>query len=87
MVAQDHLSDAEILAVIAYIKSFSTRWANEKPGTAIAIVPPANLDGLASEGKELFKKSRLPRMPWRTGARRRPIGQDAHERRPAGAPR
>ncbi|MGH7834293.1 MAG: c-type cytochrome [Candidatus Binatia bacterium] len=60
MIAQDHLSDAEILAVIAYIKSFSPRWANEKPGTAITIVQPAGLDSLATEGKELFKKAGCP---------------------------
>jgi mono/diheme cytochrome c family protein len=60
MVAQDHLSDPEIAAVIGYIKSFSTRWTNQKPGTAIAAVPPATLDSLATEGKELFKKAGCP---------------------------
>jgi cytochrome c oxidase cbb3-type subunit 2 len=60
MVAQDHLSDAEIPAVIAHIKSFSTRWVNEKPGAAIAIVQPAGLDSLATQGKELFKKAGCP---------------------------
>jgi cytochrome c oxidase cbb3-type subunit 2 len=60
MIAQDHLSDAEIAAVIAYVKSFSTRWANEKPGTAVTVVRPAGLDSLAARGKDLFKKAGCP---------------------------
>lgn len=60
MVAQDHLSGAEILEVIAYLKSLSTRWLNESPSTPISIVQPADLDSLAAQGKELFKKAGCP---------------------------
>lgn len=60
MVAQDHLSDAEIREIIVYIKSLSPRWASERPSSPVQIVRPANLDALAAQGRELFNKAGCP---------------------------
>ncbi len=60
MVAQDHLSDAEIRAIILYMKSLSPRWTNAKPAPAVTIVRPPNIDSLAAQGKDLFKKAGCP---------------------------
>ena len=48
---------AEIKAVIAYIKSFSPRWKQDKPGKSIAIKKPAAVGSGASvaQGEKIWK--------------------------------
>jgi mono/diheme cytochrome c family protein len=51
------LSPDERANLIAYVKSFSPRWKNEKPGTPIVIPPetPDNIDSIV-RGRALFQK-------------------------------
>ncbi len=60
MIAQDHLSDAEVREVIAYLKTLSPRWVESTPSKPISIAPPRNLDSLLAKGKDLFKKAGCP---------------------------
>lgn len=60
MIAQDHLSDAELREVIAYLKTLSPRWANGTVPVPLVVVRPANLDSLARKGTDLFKKAGCP---------------------------
>ena len=55
MVAQDHLTDAEVRDVIAYLKTLSPKWAADPAPPAMAIVRPANLESLAAKGTALYK--------------------------------
>jgi cytochrome c oxidase cbb3-type subunit 2 len=57
MIAQDHLSEAEVRDVIAYLKTLSPRWADGPAPAAITIRRPANLDGLAAKGADLFVRA------------------------------
>lgn len=57
MIAQDHLSDAEVRGVIAYLKTLSPRWAARTPARPIAVMRPASLESLATKGAELFKEA------------------------------
>lgn len=57
MVAQDHLTDAEVLDVIAYLKTLSPRWGESAARVPIATVRPADLDALAARGADLFKEA------------------------------
>ncbi len=57
MIAQDHLSDTEVRAVIAYLKTLSPRWGERAAPAPIGIVRPANLDALAATGADLFKEA------------------------------
>ncbi|MBI4487881.1 MAG: c-type cytochrome [Deltaproteobacteria bacterium] len=67
MVAQDHLSDAEIREVIAYLKTLSPRWINGAKPAPVAVVRPANLDSLAAKGMDLFKKAGCPECHGESG--------------------
>ncbi len=67
MVTQDHLSDLEIQAVIAYIKTLSPRWASDTSPKPIATIRPANLDALFSKGADLFKKAGCPECHGESG--------------------
>ena len=49
------LSDNEVWAVIAYIKTFSERWKNEQPKPAVEIPPPpAETAALVGPGRIVF---------------------------------
>jgi cytochrome c oxidase cbb3-type subunit 2 len=67
MIAQDHLSDAQIRAAIAYLKTLSPRWASETPARPIPVVRPADLDSLAAEGKRMFKRAGCPECHGESG--------------------
>ena len=56
MVAQDHLTDAQVADVIAYVKTLSPRWAKEGPGEPIKIEKP-DLAALAAKGPDAYKKA------------------------------
>ncbi|KRT69276.1 MAG: hypothetical protein XU15_C0012G0087 [candidate division NC10 bacterium CSP1-5] len=61
MVPQDHLSDDEIGAVVAYIKSFSERFALEKAQAPLPIpVPPPKTPKLVASGRVIYKKAGCP---------------------------
>lgn len=60
MVAQDHLNNAQIRDVIAYLKTLSARWASERVPAPIAVVRPANIESLVAKGADLFKKAGCP---------------------------
>ena len=67
MIAQDHLSDAQVRNVIAYLKTLSPRWANEPPARPIPVVRPANLNALVAKGKGMFKKAGCPECHGESG--------------------
>lgn len=67
MIAQDHLSDAEVRDVIIYVKTLSTRWANDSAPVPIPIARPVNLDSLAARGTELFPKAGCPECHGESG--------------------
>jgi len=53
------LPDKDRIAVIAYIKTFSTRWKEEKPEPAIAIGdPPKATPELLARGKQLYAQAK-----------------------------
>jgi cytochrome c oxidase cbb3-type subunit 2 len=61
MVPQDHLSDEEIRAVVQYLKSFSERFAREKPQAPVPIpAPPTKTPELLASGKVIYKKAGCP---------------------------
>ena len=61
MVPQDHISDQEIRAVVAYVKSFSERFARETPPDPIPIpAPPPKTPDLVARGKSVYKKAGCP---------------------------
>lgn len=61
MVAQDHLTDQEVLDVIAFLKTFSPRFAEEPRPTPITIPPPPPLtEALLNRGRQLFRDMRCP---------------------------
>jgi cytochrome c oxidase cbb3-type subunit 2 len=60
MVAQDHLSDAEVRDIIAYLKTLSPRWAEGPAPAPVAVVRPASLEALAEPGAVLFRKAGCP---------------------------
>ncbi|GIX49722.1 MAG: hypothetical protein KatS3mg131_3933 [Candidatus Tectimicrobiota bacterium] len=58
MVPQTHLSEAEQRAVIAYLKTFSPRWREEKPAPPIPIPPPPPLTpARLAQGKALYAQA------------------------------
>lgn len=67
MIAQDHLSEVEIQAVIAYIKTLSPRWSSEEASKPVSAIQPANLDALVSKGADLFKKAGCPECHGESG--------------------
>ena len=53
------LGDKERLAVVAFIKTFSKRWKEERPEPALAIGdPPRATPELVARGKELYQKAK-----------------------------
>ncbi|HET7788024.1 MAG TPA: c-type cytochrome [Myxococcales bacterium] len=49
------LSDREVWAVIAYIRTFSPRWKQEKPGEPVAIKdPPPRTQAMVEAGHKVF---------------------------------
>jgi cytochrome c oxidase cbb3-type subunit 2 len=53
------IPDKDRLAVITYIKTFSTRWKEEKPEPPLLIAaPPQSTPELLARGKELFQKAK-----------------------------
>jgi len=51
------LTDQQRADLVAFIKTFSPRWQNEKPGAAIQVPPEPKLDlDSLKHGKELFTK-------------------------------
>ena len=54
MLAQDHLKDADIADVVAFLKTLSPKW-KEGPGMVVKIVQPANLEALAAKGPDMYK--------------------------------
>ncbi len=57
MVAQDHLGEAEIRAVVGFVKSLSPRFATSPPLKPLPISPPSagGLDALA-RGRAIYRK-------------------------------
>ncbi len=61
MVPQDHLTDAEVRDVIAFIKTFSSRFAAEPPPKPVRIPrAPAVTRDLLARGKELYQEMKCP---------------------------
>jgi len=60
MIAQDHLSEEELRAVIVYLKTLSPRWTKEPAPNPIKIIRPTDLSSLVEKGKGLFKKAGCP---------------------------
>jgi mono/diheme cytochrome c family protein len=61
MLPQDSLTDGEVRDVIAYIKTFSPRFAAEPPPKPITIPPaPAANPALLVRGKELYREMKCP---------------------------
>ncbi len=60
MVAQDHLSEAEIRDVIVYLKTLSPRWAEGAAPAPLPVLRPANLESLAPKGTILYKDAGCP---------------------------
>jgi cytochrome c oxidase cbb3-type subunit I/II len=53
------LPDKERLAVVTFIKTFSTRWKEEKPEPAVVIgEPPKATPELVARGKDLYQKAK-----------------------------
>ncbi len=53
------LPDKERLAVVTFIKTFSTRWKEERPEPAVAIGdPPKATPPLVARGKDLYQKAK-----------------------------
>jgi cytochrome c oxidase cbb3-type subunit I/II len=58
MVAQDDLGEGERRAAIQYLKTFSERFREEKPGAPITIPePPPGTPDLVFKGKALYQKA------------------------------
>lgn len=61
MVPQDHLTDAEVWHIIAYIKTFSPRFATEPPPAPVPIPPaPAATASLLASGRQLYREMKCP---------------------------
>lgn len=61
MIPQDHLTAEEVGDVIAFLKTFSTRFAEEPSPTPIAIPPPPPLtEALLTRGHQIFRDMRCP---------------------------
>jgi cytochrome c oxidase cbb3-type subunit 2 len=53
------LPDKDRLAVITFIKTFSTRWKDEKPEPPLSVpAPPPATPGLLARGKQLYQKAK-----------------------------
>lgn len=53
------MGDKERLAVVAYIKTFSARWKDEKPDPPVVIGdPPRATSELVARGKDLYQKAK-----------------------------
>jgi mono/diheme cytochrome c family protein len=58
MVPQDHLTEAEVDAVVTYIKSFSPRFAEKRPTQPIAIPsPPQKTLQSIARGKNIYREA------------------------------
>ncbi len=58
MVPQDHLSEAEVRAVIEYVKSLSPRFAAAPPPAPVPIPPePPPADGSVARGRKVYEKA------------------------------
>lgn len=67
MIAQDHLSDAEVRDVIAYLKTLSPQWTKGTMPVPIVVVRPVNLDSLVAKGTALFKRAGCPECHGQSG--------------------
>jgi cytochrome c oxidase cbb3-type subunit 2 len=77
MVPQDHLSDAEIEAVVQYIKSFSDRFSREKPEKPVPIpAPPPKTSALVASGGAIYKKAGCPECHGAAGKGDGPSARD-----------
>ena len=58
MVPQDHLSDAEVRAVVAFVKSLSPRFAAAPPPAPLPVPPePAPTDDAIVRGRKVYDKA------------------------------
>lgn len=61
MLPHDHLTDAEVRDVIAYLKTFSPRFAEEPPPKPVPIPPaPAVTPDLLARGRDFYKEMKCP---------------------------
>jgi len=64
------LPDKERIAVVAFIKTFSSRWKDERPETPAALgEPPAATPELVARGKDLYRKAECSRCHGEDGIR------------------
>ncbi len=77
MVPQDHLSQAELDAVVAYIKSLSPRFAASPVSTPLAIppAPPRTADAIA-RGRQVYEKAECFECHGRQGRGDGPSAKD-----------
>jgi cytochrome c oxidase cbb3-type subunit I/II len=61
------LPDKDRLAVVAFIKAFSTRWREEKPETPIALAPPPVTPALIARGADLYVTAKCGECHGETG--------------------
>src|SRR5205823_628052 len=52
------LPDKDRLAVVAFVKTFSTRWKEEKPEPPLVASPPSASAELVSQGRELYGRAK-----------------------------
>ena len=77
MVPQDYLSDAEIQAVVEYIKGFSERFAKATRRQPIAISPPpARTPERVAHGREVYQKAECFQCHGQSGKGDGPSAQD-----------
>jgi len=61
MLPQDHLTEAEVRSLVAYLKTFSPRFAAEPPPTPVPIPPaPAPVAALLERGRQLYRDMKCP---------------------------
>lgn len=57
MVPQNHLSDSEVRAVVAYIKKFSPKFAERPPPKSLSVPsPPQDPKAAVARGRKVYKK-------------------------------
>jgi mono/diheme cytochrome c family protein len=77
MVPHDHLSDGEVRAVIAYVKSLSPRFATAGPPTPLPLPPdpPPSADAVA-RGRKVYEKAECAECHGREGRGDGPSAKD-----------
>jgi mono/diheme cytochrome c family protein len=77
MVPQDHLSDAEVRAVVEFVKSLSPRFAAAPPPTPLPIPPePAAANDAIARGRNVYAKAECQECHGREGRGDGPSAKD-----------